>query len=63
MADAGCAFINCGGSIVSFSNAEQSIIFRRLHPTAKLSRINPLSTGKRLNKIFGWERESFVRKM
>lgn len=60
MAEAGFGNTPCGGSIVSFSNGSQSIIFHRPHPIAKLGKVKLLSMGKRLHKHFGWVRESFV---
>jgi hypothetical protein len=62
MADAGFAAKNGGGSIVTFENenVEGQIIFHRPHPDPKIDPIILQSMGSRMNKWFGWTRNTFM---
>jgi hypothetical protein len=62
MENAGCTARNGGGSIVSFEqeNGLGRIIFHRPHPEPKIDPIILQSMGRRLNRRFGWNRETFV---
>ena len=62
MVDTGLDATNIGGSAVSFNNKQekQSIIFHRPHPEPKWGHVELSWIGKRLNKNFGWRKESFV---
>lgn len=52
---------NVGGSGVAFEHPlKKKIIFHRPHPVAKIDSVMLQSMGKRLNKHFGWSRETFV---
>jgi hypothetical protein len=62
MTDAGFAVRNGGGSIVTFENVTRGgkIIFHRPHPDPTVDPIMLQSMGNRLNRWFGWNRETFV---
>jgi len=62
MIDAGFAVRNGGGSIVTFENVSSGgkIIFHRPHPDPTVDPIMLQSMGNRLNRWFGWNRETFV---
>lgn len=52
---------NVGGSAVAFEHpSKKKIIFHRPHPVAKIDSVMLQSMGKRLEKHFGWSRETFV---
>lgn len=60
--DAGLVARNGGGSIVTFEdeNGGGKIIFHRPHPDPSIDPIMLQSMGRRMNKWFGWSRESFA---
>jgi hypothetical protein len=62
MNDAGFTAQNGGGSIVRFEsrNGEGSINFHRPHPDPTIDSIMLQAIGWRMNKWFGWVRETFV---
>jgi hypothetical protein len=62
MTDAGFAARNGGGSIVTFENTTGGgkIIFHRPHPEPSIDSIMLQSMGNRLNRWFGWARETFA---
>ena len=62
MNDAGFSSKNSGGSMVTFESKSGlgSIIFHRPHPSSKLDSIMLQSMGRRMNKWFGWNRETFA---
>jgi hypothetical protein len=61
MEDAGFLASQSGGSAVTFSKeGEGRIVFHKPHPIAKIDQIDLQWWGKRMNKWFGWERETFV---
>ncbi|KAF1919968.1 hypothetical protein BDU57DRAFT_442892 [Ampelomyces quisqualis] len=62
MTDAGFAASNGGGSIVTFENTigGGKIIFHRPHPEPTVDPIMLQSMGNRLNRWFGWTRETFA---
>ncbi|KAH3990717.1 hypothetical protein HBH98_181530 [Parastagonospora nodorum] len=62
MTDAGFAVRNGGGSIVTFENIAGGgkIIFHRPHPDPTIDPIMLQSMGNRLNRWFGWDRETFA---
>ena len=53
---------NGGGSIVTFErvSGEGKIAFHRPHPEPKIDPVMLQSMGRRMNKWFGWTRESFA---
>ncbi|KAF2845574.1 hypothetical protein T440DRAFT_260676 [Plenodomus tracheiphilus IPT5] len=59
MQDAGFSISNGGGSIIIFERGNGKIIFHRPHPIPKIDPIMLQSFGRRLNKHFGWERDTF----
>jgi predicted RNA binding protein YcfA (HicA-like mRNA interferase family) len=62
MEDAGFRSKNGGGSIVIFekSAGARKIIFHRPHPSPKIDAIMLQSIGRRMNKWFGWTRDTFT---
>jgi hypothetical protein len=62
MAEAGFAAKYGGGLIVTFENITGGgkIIFQRPHPDPTIDPIMLQSMGKRLNRWFGWDRETFA---
>ncbi|KAK3070956.1 hypothetical protein LTR53_009516 [Teratosphaeriaceae sp. CCFEE 6253] len=65
MVDAGCSATPTGGSAVSFKdvgNTKASIVFHRPHPDPSIDLIMLRSMGKRLQKWFGWDAETFVER-
>ena len=59
MADAGFACRHNTGSAVTFNNKNGRIVIHKPHPVAKLDFRSLMKVGKRLNKWFGFERETF----
>ena len=60
MVDAGFTASTSGGSIVTFENAQGKIVFHRPHPEPSTDPIMLQSMGNRMNKWFGWGRETFT---
>lgn len=63
MIDAGFSGAHSGGSAVTFRDERQgkgAIVFHRPHPVATLDDVKLRGMGKRLNKWFGWDTDSFV---
>jgi hypothetical protein len=61
MTDAGFSASGSGDSAVTFTHDNVGrIIFHRPHPVAKLDQTMLIWNGKRLNKRFGMDRDSFV---
>lgn len=62
MIEAGFAAQNRGGSMVGFehSGGKGAIVFHRPHPEPILDPIMLHGVGSRMNKHFGWVRETFV---
>ncbi|KAH6883407.1 hypothetical protein BKA58DRAFT_448190 [Alternaria rosae] len=62
MTDAGFSSHNAGGSIVIFEEnaGPGKIIFHRPHPSSKVDPIMFQGMGRRMNKHFGWNRETFA---
>jgi hypothetical protein len=62
MGEAGFSARNSGGSIVTFESerAEGKINFHKPHPDPVIDPIMLRTMGRRLNKWFGWTRETFV---
>ncbi|KAF2126717.1 hypothetical protein P153DRAFT_254026, partial [Dothidotthia symphoricarpi CBS 119687] len=60
MCNAGFAARSGGGSIMIFEQDQGKIIFHRPHPDSTIDAIMLQSMGRRMNKWFGWTRESFV---
>ena len=62
MADAGFSSHNGGGSIVIFEEKAGlgKIIFHRPHPSSKIDPVMFQGMGRRMNKHFGWSRETFA---
>jgi hypothetical protein len=60
LTDAGFAARNAGGSMVAFERDDGKIVFHKPHPVAKIEPIVLQSMGRRMNRWFGWCRESFV---
>ncbi|KAL2069269.1 hypothetical protein VTL71DRAFT_15607 [Oculimacula yallundae] len=61
--DCGFTASTSGGSAVIFTKAgEGRIVFHRPHPIPKIDQDLLQGWGKRMNKWFGWERETFVDK-
>ena len=66
MADAGCAARQSSGSAVIFEPDDVKrgwfgkIVFHRPHPVAKIDSIMLRSMGKRMEKWFGWNIETFI---
>lgn len=62
MGEAGFVAKNGGDSIVSFEeqNGEGKINFHKPHPDPVIDPIVLRTMGRRLNKWFGWTRETFV---
>ena len=59
MADAGFACRHNTGSAVTFTSKMGRIVIHKPHPVAKLDFRSLLKIGQRLNKWFGFERETF----
>ena len=59
MADAGFACRHGTGSAVTFNHKDGRIVIHKPHPVAKLDFRSLLKIGKRLNKWFGFERDTF----
>jgi hypothetical protein len=59
MADADFTSRHNTGSAVIFSCEKGKIVFHKPHPVAKIDFRSLMKLGKRLNKWFGRERESF----
>jgi hypothetical protein len=59
MADAGFACRHNTGSAVTFNNNSGRIVIHKPHPVAKLDFRSLMKVGKRLNKWFGFVRETF----
>ncbi|KAI8943313.1 hypothetical protein NX059_001333 [Plenodomus lindquistii] len=59
MRDAGFSARNDGGSIVIFEQEKGKIIFHRPHPVPKIDPIVLKFMGRRMNKWFGWTRNTF----
>jgi hypothetical protein len=66
MADAGFAARQSSGSAVIFEPDDWErgwpgkIVFHKPHPVAKIDSIMLRSMGKRMEKWFGWDAETFV---
>jgi hypothetical protein len=62
MGEAGFIASNSGGSIVSFEyeDGKRKINFHRPHPEPVIDPIMLRTVGARLNKWFGWTRNTFV---
>jgi hypothetical protein len=62
MSEAGFAVRNGGGSIVRFESrgGEGSINFHRPHPDSTIDPVMLQAMGQRMNRWFGWARETFV---
>lgn len=62
MEEAGFAAKNGGGSIVVFEQKDGpgKIIFHRPHPVPKIDPVMLQSMGRRMNKWFGWTRNTFA---
>jgi hypothetical protein len=62
MSEAGFAVRNGGGSIVRFESrsGEGSINFHRPHPDPTIDPVMLQAMGQRMNRWFGWARETFV---
>ncbi|KAF2130934.1 hypothetical protein P153DRAFT_251278, partial [Dothidotthia symphoricarpi CBS 119687] len=62
MADAGFVAKNGGGSIVTFEDGKGGgkIIFHRPHPEPSIDPVMLQSMGRRMNKWFGWTRNTFA---
>jgi hypothetical protein len=60
MYDAGFNAKYRGGSVVAFSNGDQTIIFQKPQPKVKVIRNNMYRTERRLSMNFGWTVDTFV---
>ncbi|SMR62300.1 unnamed protein product [Zymoseptoria tritici ST99CH_1E4] len=68
LTDAGMVAMNSGGSAVTFKMLSKSdsgsprIVFHKPHPDPAVDSITQLWMGKRLNKWFGWDAGTFVKR-
>lgn len=60
MTDIGFAARNGGGSMVIFENADGKIVFHKPHPVAKIDPVMFQAMGRRMNRWFGWTRDTFT---
>ncbi|KAI3341162.1 hypothetical protein F4824DRAFT_516357 [Ustulina deusta] len=61
MGDMGFVAQHGGGSAVSFeADGQGKIVVHRPHPESKIEPVMLHTIGARMNKLFGWKRESFV---
>ena len=54
------AHLTGGSSTTTNHNADRSIVFHEPHPHKKIGFLQARRHGRRLNRVYGWTRESFV---
>lgn len=60
MTDVGFCARNGGGSMVILEKDDGKIIFHKPHPVPKIDPIMFQAMGRRVNKWFGWCRDTFM---